>query len=80
MVVKVTSKRQSTFPVQELDGPSMGASDQIKLKKGPDELILQPRHIDYSRLGFLKDKINPSVEPFNLEKFRDKICNPVTWD
>ena len=30
------------------------------------------RHIDYSNLAPLRDKIDPNAEPFDIRKFRDK--------
>ena len=46
MIVKITAKRQVTFPA--------GPGDSLELEKGPDGFILRPRRIDYSRLGTLK--------------------------
>ena len=76
MTVKITSKRQITFPARVLDALGVGPGDQIELKEGPDGFILKPRRIDYSKLGFLKDKIEPNIEPFDIEKFRNEPYGP----
>ena len=51
MVVKITSKRQVTFPARVLDALGVGPGDQLELEEGPDGFILRPRRIDLSRLG-----------------------------
>ncbi len=72
MVVKITSKRQVTFPARVLDALGVGPGDQLELEEGPDGFILRPRRIDLSRLGGLRDKIPPGHPPFDIRKFRDQ--------
>ena len=72
MIVKITSKRQVTFPARVLDALGVGPGDRLELKEGPGGFILRPRRIDYSKLGTLKDKIPPGHPPFNIRKFRDQ--------
>ncbi len=80
MLIKITSKRQATFPARVLDALGVGPGDQIELKESPEGFILQPRRIDYSKLGFLKDKLDPNIEPFDLEKFRSEPYDPSLRD
>ena len=80
LIVKISSKRQITFPAQVLDALGVGPGDQLELEESPDSLILRPRRIDYSKLGFLKDKIDPTVEPFDIEKFRSETYDPSLRD
>ena len=79
-MVKITSKRQITFPARVLDTLGVSPGDQIELKEGPDGFILKPRRIYYSKLGFLKDKIDPNIEPFDIEKFRNGPYDPSLRD
>ena len=67
MIVKITSKRQVTFPARVLDALGVGPGDQLELEEGPDGLILRPRHIGYARLGALRDKDSPAHRPLDSE-------------
>ena len=80
MVVKITSKRQVTFPARVLDALGVGPGDQLQLEQGPDGFILRPRRIDLSLLGFLRDKIDPNREPFDIKKFRGESYDPALRD
>ncbi len=78
MIVKITSKRQVTLPVRMLDELGVGPGDQLEIQKGADGYILRarrldmrPRRLDVSKLGTLRDKIDPNAEPFDIRKFRD---------
>lgn len=59
MIVKITSKRQVTFPARVLDALGVGPGDQLELEEGPDGLLLRPKHIGYTRLGTHGDKNSP---------------------
>ena len=72
MIVKITSKRQVTFPARVLDALGVKPGDQLELTEGPDGYIIRPRRIDYSRLGTLRDKIPPGHPPFDIQKFREQ--------
>ena len=72
MIVKITSKRQVTFPARVLDALVVKPGDQLELTEGPDGYIIRPRRIDYSRLGTLRDKISPGHPPFDIQKFREQ--------
>lgn len=79
MIVKITSKRQVTFPKHVLDELGVGPGDQIELREGPDGFILRPRKIDYSKLGTLRDKIRPGTPSFDIRKFRDEGYDPAPY-
>ena len=77
MIVKITSKRQVTFPARVLDAMGVKPGDQLELTESPEGFILRPRRIDYSRLGTLRDKIDPGTSPFDIRKFREQPYDPA---
>ncbi len=72
MLIKITSKRQVTFPKRVLDELGVGPGDRLELLEGPDGFTLRPKRIDYSKLGTVSDKIKPGTPPFDIRKFRDQ--------
>ena len=80
MIVKVTSKRQVTFPAKVLDALGVQPGDQIEIREGPDGFSLHPRRIDLSRLAPLRGKIDPNHEPFDIQKFRSQPYDPSLRD
>ena len=79
MLVKITSKRQVTFPKRVLDELGVGPGDRMELLKGPDGYLLRPKRIDYSKLGTLGDKIKPGTPPFDIRKLRDEGYDPYKY-
>ena len=80
MLLKITSKRQVTFPARVLDAMRVGPGDRLELEEGPDGFILRPRRIDPSLLGGLRDKILPGYPPFDMDKFREEGYDPALRD
>ena len=44
-----------------------------------NQYTVQPRKIDLSLLGGLRDKIDPNAEPFDIRKFRDEGYDPAPY-
>lgn len=80
MIVKITSKRQITFPANVLNALGVGPGDQLEIKEGPEGFFLKPRRIDYSCLAPLRDKIPPDHPPLDLESFREQPYDPSLRD
>ena len=80
MIVKITSKRQVTFPARVLDALGVKPGDQLELTEGPDGYIIRPRRINYSRLGTLRGKIPPGHPPFDIQKFREQTYDSALRD
>ena len=72
MLVKITSKRQVTFPAAVLDSLGVGPGDRLEILEGPDGFVLKPRRIDLSKLAPLKGRLPAAVKPFDLETFREQ--------
>ena len=77
MFVKITSKRQVTFPARVLDALGVGPGDHLELQESPDGFLLRPRRIDVSLLGGLRDKIPPGHPPFDIDTFRKEGYDPA---
>ena len=80
MLIKITSKRQVTFPAHVLDAMCVGPGDRLELHEGPDGYLLRPRRIGYSRLGTLRDKIPDGHPPFDIRTVREKPYDPALPD
>ena len=77
MLVKITSKRQVTFPAKVLDAMGVGPGDRLSLEEGPDGFILRPQRIDPTCLAPLKDKLVRGKGMFDLQSFRDQPHDPT---
>ena len=80
MIVKITLRRQVTFPARVLDVMGVGPGDQLELEEGTGGFILRPRRINYSRLETLRGKIPPGRPPFDLQAFREQGYHPSLRD
>lgn len=80
MLLKITSKRQVTFPARVLEAMGVGPGDRLELSEGPDSYIIRPRRIDYSKLGTLSDKLPSDVAPFDVGEFRERPYDPSLRD
>jgi AbrB family looped-hinge helix DNA binding protein len=72
MLVKVTAKRQVTFPARVLDALGVQPGESLELVEGTDGFILRPRRIDSSRLAPLRGRLKKGQGTFDLETFRDE--------
>ena len=72
MFVKITAKRQVTFPAHVLDALGVKPGDRIEIEKRPDGYMLRPCHIDSTRLAPLRGKLPRGKGSFDLETFRSQ--------
>ena len=80
MFVKVTAKRQVTFPARVLTTLGVQAGDRLELEEGPEGFFLRPHRIDPSRLAPLRGKLPRGQGTFNLETFREEPHAPTLRD
>jgi AbrB family looped-hinge helix DNA binding protein len=80
MIVKITSKRQVTFPARVLKALGVGPGDRLELHEGPEGFVLRPRRIDPSRLAPLRGKLRRGAGTFDLETFREQKHDPTLRD
>ena len=72
MFVKITAKRQVTFPARVLEALGVKPGDRLELEEGPDGFILRARQIDRTRLAPLRGKLRRGKGTFDLETFRSQ--------
>lgn len=80
MLVKITAKRQVTFPVRVLDALGVKPGDQLELQESQDGFVLRPRRIDPARLAPLRGKLHRGLGAFDLEAFREQAHDPALRD
>jgi len=69
--IKITAKRQATFPAAALKALRVKPGDYLELIQDKDDWRLTPVGVDLSKLGTLRDKIAQKHPPFDLAKWRD---------
>ena len=80
MIVKITAKRQVTFPAHVLDAMGAKPGDYLEVSQAPDGFLLKPRRIDESRLAPLKNLIPEDHPVFNTSNFREDTYDPALRD
>lgn len=80
MIVRITSKRQVTFPARVLDALGVGPGDRLELSEAPEGFILRPRRVDPSRLAPLRSKLRKGIGKFEIEVFREQPHDPALRD
>ena len=80
MLVKITSKRQVTFPARVLDAIGAKPGDYLEITEAPGGFLVKPRLIDDSRLAPLRDRIAPDHPVFDAGKFREETYDPALRD
>lgn len=73
MIIKITAKRQVTFPARVLDALGVKPGDRLELEEAGDGFILRPRRIDPSRLAPLRGKLKRGQGTFDLETVRNQL-------
>ena len=76
MIVKITFKRQVTFPARVLDALGVGPGDQIELKEGPDGFILSPGASIIPNWAFSKTRLTRISNRSILRSFGMNLITP----
>lgn len=80
MLIKVTSKRQVTFPAAVLEALGAVPGSHLELQPRGDGFLLRARAIDRSKLAPLHGRIGKQKEEFDLGKFRNQRHEPSLRD
>jgi AbrB family looped-hinge helix DNA binding protein len=70
MIVKMTSKRQVTFPRQVVDRLGLKEGDTLQISEVGDGFVIKPHRFKSEKLAPLRDKISPKLSAPNLDKIR----------
>ena len=77
MFVRITSKRQVTFPARVLEVLGVRPGDQLELEEGPNGFLLRPRRFDPARLAPLRGKLRRGHGSFDVESVREQAHDPA---
>jgi AbrB family looped-hinge helix DNA binding protein len=80
MLVKVTAKRQVTFPAQVLEALGVKPGDRLELLESAEGFLLRAKQVDPSRLAPLRGKLRRGAGTFDLEVFRSQAHDPALRD
>jgi AbrB family looped-hinge helix DNA binding protein len=80
MLVKVTAKRQVTFPAKVLESLGVQPGDRLELLESPEGFILRARRIDPTHLAPLRTKLKKGQGTFDLGFFRNQPHDPAFRD
>jgi AbrB family looped-hinge helix DNA binding protein len=78
--LKVTSKRQVTFPKQVMDALHLKPGDTLELRESTSGYALALPQIDESKLFTLQQKISSTSLALDLETFRESGYDPSLRD
>jgi AbrB family looped-hinge helix DNA binding protein len=80
MFVKITAKRQVTFPARVLDALGVQPGDRLELHESPEGFFLRPQRIGRTRLAPLRGKLRKGRGTFDVESFRGQRHDPALRD
>ncbi len=80
MIVKITGKRQVTFPARVLEALGVQPGDRLELHESPEGFLLRPQRIDRTRLAPLRAKLRKGKGAFDVESFRSQPHDPALRD
>ena len=80
MLVKITSKRQVTFPAHVLDAMGVKPGDYLEVTVASEGFFIKPRRINEARLAPLKNLIPEDHPPFDVGSFREATYDPALRD
>ena len=70
MLVKITSKRQVTFPRSVMEQLHLQAGDQLSLTETKDGILMRPKRFDANCFAPLKGQIDHNLPAPDYEQVR----------
>lgn len=70
MIIKVTSKRQVTFPKRVMEKLRLREGDSLFVSETTDGILIKPHRFDIAKLAPLRGKISTNLPTPNLDEIR----------
>jgi len=80
VLVKLTSKRQVTFPQSVLNALGAVPGTHLELQPRSDGFLLRAHTVDHSKLAPLRKRIRTGHQSFDLNRFRNESHDPSLRD
>jgi len=80
MLVKMTSKRQVTFPKAVVEKLHLKAGDSLAVQETEDGILIRPHRFEVSRLAPLREKISQDLPAPNFDTIRHASLDPRLRD
>lgn len=80
MLIRITSKRQVTFPAHVLDSLGLRSGDYVELVESADGFLLRPRRVDLAALAPLRGRLKKGEGKFDLTRFREQTHDSTLRD
>jgi AbrB family looped-hinge helix DNA binding protein len=78
--VKITSKRQVTFPKHVLEAMNVGPGDVLEIRESSAGYVVEPQPKKLRRPKSLRHLIPDDYPDFDLEAFRNNTYDPSLRD
>lgn len=70
MIVKVTSKRQVTFPKRVMEKLRLREGDSLLISETADGILIKPHRFDIAKLAPLRGKVPVNLSAPNFDEIR----------
>ncbi len=80
MIVKMTSKRQVTFPRVVVEKLQLKPGDSLHVSEAPDGILIRPHRFNREKLAPLRDKITANLPAPDYQEIRHASLEPGLRD
>ena len=80
MILKMTSKRQVTFPKAVVEKFHLKAGERLSVQETDDGILIRPHRLDIARLAPLRKKIPHNLPAPDYETVRHASLDPRLRD
>jgi AbrB family looped-hinge helix DNA binding protein len=80
MIIKVTSKRQVTFPKRVMDKLRIKSGDSLSLKETAQGILIRPHRFDIANFAPLRDHIASDLPTPDYQTIRHAALDPRLRD